>query len=194
MIERITEEFYLKGESFNDFLKVGTEEEQQRFQLYYRRLDKKFAPEEFLIELKHPINLLMLATTWCWDSQTNVPVFVRIAEHSPNVNLSIYNKDLYPFLIDRINDGEKVPQALIFSKDYYYLDRWVERSTLGYQIYAEVRKEYGWDKNVFDDFLKGYRKKYLKQQKELETALLQEIRTLFNRTDAIQASTTRFFQ
>jgi len=136
----------------------------------------------------------MLATTWCWDSQTNVPVFVKIAEHSPNVNLSIYNKDLYPFLIDRINDGEKVPQALIFSKDYYYLDRWVERTTLGYQIYAEVRKEYGWDKSVFDDFLKGYRKRYLKQQKELETALLQEIRTLFFRTDAIQAASFRFFQ
>lgn len=194
MLERITEEFYQTGNSLDDFLKEGTEEEQKRFRLYYRKLEKKFSPGEFRIDINSPVNLLVIATTWCWDSQTNVPVFVRIAENSPNINLKIFNKDQYPFLIDRINGGEKVPQVLMFSKDLYFLDRWVERTTQAYKLYAEVRQEIGWDNSVKDEFLKDYRKRYLKQQKDLELALIQEIRTLLARTDAIQASTSRFFQ
>lgn len=194
MLDRLTEEFYETGDSFDTFLKSGKEDEEQRFTLYYRRLGKNFSPQAFRIDLNYPINLLLLATTWCWDSKTNVPVFVRIAENSPNINLKIFNKDRYPFLIDRINDGEKVPQLLVFSKDFFYLDRWVERSTLTYQLYGDVRKEYGWDKSVSEAFLKEYRKRYLKQQKKFEKALIQEIRTLLIRTDAIQAATARFFK
>ena len=194
MLERITEEFYQTGNSFDEFLQAGTEDEQERINLYYRRLDKKFTSEDLRIDLTHPVNLLVIATTWCWDSKTNIPVFVRIAEHSPNINLKIFNKELYPFLVDRINGGEKIPQVLVFSKDYHYLDRWVERSTSGYQLYGDVRKEYGWDESVSEQFLKEYRKKFLKQQKELENALIQEVRTLLTRVDAIQAATGRFFK
>lgn len=194
MLERITEEFYQTGGSFDEFLQSGKEDEQERFRLYYRRLEKKFSSEEFRIDLEFPVNLLVIATTWCWDSQTNIPILVRIVEQSPNINLRFFNKDQYPFLIDRINDGEKVPQALIFSQDYQYLDRWVERTTLGYQLYGDVRKEYGWDESVSEEFLKEYRKRYLKQQKNLEYALIQEFRTLLNRTNAIQAATGRFFK
>lgn len=194
MLEQITEEFYQTGTSFEGFLQAGTEDEQERINLYYRRLDKKFTPEDFEIVLTHPVNLLVIATTWCWDSKTNVPVFVKLADQNPKINLKIFNKDHYPFLADRINGGEKVPQVLIFSKDFRYLDRWVERSTAGYQLYGEVRKEYGWDESVSDQFLKEYRKRFLKQQKDLEFSLIQEIRTLLTRADAIQAATGRFYK
>ncbi|MFX1284587.1 MAG: thioredoxin family protein [Promethearchaeota archaeon] len=194
MLDRITQEFYETGISFEDFLKSGTEDEQQRISLYHRRLVNKFSPDDFRIDLNYPVNLLLIATTWCWDSITNVPALVKIAEHSPNVNLKIFNKDHYPFLVERINGGEKIPQVLVFSKDFYYLDRWVERTTMGYQLYSDVRKEYGWDESVSDDFLKEYRKRFLKNQKKLEEALLQEIRALLKRTDTIQAATARHFK
>jgi len=194
LLERITEEFYQTGVSFDEFLQLGTEDEQERISLYHRRLEKKFSPEEFRIDLTYPVNLLVIATTWCWDSKTNVPVFVRVAEHSPNVNLKIFNKDQYPFLADKINGVEKIPQVLVFSKDYYYLDRWVERTTSGYRLYGDVRKEYGWDESVSEQFLKEYRKKFLKQQKKLESDLIQEVRILLTRMDAIQAATGRFFK
>ncbi|UCE12155.1 MAG: thioredoxin family protein [Candidatus Heimdallarchaeota archaeon] len=194
MLERITKEFFQTGKSFNGFLESGTEDEQERFRLYYERLGKKLSPEDYRIELTYPVHLLLFATTWCWDSKTNVPVLVRIAENSPNISLKIVNKDYYPFLIDKINGGEKVPQLLIFSKDFFYLDRWVERPTSGYRLYADVRKEYGWDKSVSDAFLKDYRKRFLKQQKELAIDLIHEIKTLLLRADAIQAATARFFQ
>ena len=194
MLYRITKEFYETGVSFDDFLKSGTEDEQQRIGLYYRRLENKFSPDDFRIDLNYPVNLLVIASTWCWDAKTNVPSFVRISEKSSNVNLKIFIKEQYPFLLDRINGEERIPQVLVFSKDFYYLDRWVERTTMGYQLYSDVRKEYGWDKSVFDDFLKEYRKRFLKKQKELVMALLQEVRTLLLRTDAIQAATGRFFK
>jgi len=193
LLERITKEFYQTGTSFDEFLQSGTEEEQDRMKLYYQRLTKNFPSEKFRIDLTHPVYLLVVATTWCWDSKTNVPVFVRIAEQSPNVNLKIFNKDQYPFLVDKINRGEKIPQVLVFSQDFHYLDRWVERTTSGYQLYGAVRKEYGWDENE-EQFLKEYRKRYLKQQKRLESDLIHEIKTLFTRVDAIQAATGRFFK
>ncbi|MHA1214748.1 MAG: thioredoxin family protein [Candidatus Hodarchaeales archaeon] len=188
MIERITETFFKRGMTFEEFIKEGTKDEQDRFKLYYRKAEKKFSSEEFKIDLENEVNLLLLATPWCWDSQTNVPILVRIAENSPKINLSIFNKDNYPFLIDKINGGEKVPQLLVFSADYYYLDRWVERSTKTYQLYGELRKELGWDTK---EFVKEYRKRFLKVQKELEESLIQEIKDLLIRADAIQNATAR---
>ncbi|MHA1975235.1 MAG: thioredoxin family protein [Candidatus Hodarchaeales archaeon] len=188
MIERITHSFFQKGMIFEEFIQEGTKDERERFQLYYRKVEKKFSPEQLRIKLENEVNLLLLATPWCWDSQTNVPIIVRIAENSPKINLSIFNKDKYPFLIDKINGGEKVPQLLFFSKDYYYLDRWVERPTKTYQLYGELRKELGWES---EGFVKEYRKRFLKIQKELEESLIEEIKTLSVRADAIQNATGR---
>ena len=134
----------------------------------------------------------MAATTWCWDSQTNVPLLIRIAEHNPNINVKIFNKDKLPFIIDQINDGAKVPQALIFSKDFYYIDRWVEKTTLAYKLFTKVYDEFGWDKEKKDEFIKEYRKRFLKQQTEIGKALIKEMRYILERIDSIQASTERF--
>ncbi|MFX0172526.1 MAG: thioredoxin family protein [Candidatus Hodarchaeota archaeon] len=191
MLERFTENFFLTGRSFNEFLENATEDEKGRYQKYYDRSEKKFSPEDYKIDLEHPINLLVVGTTWCWDSQTHIPIIVRIAENNPKINLRIFNKDQYPFLISKINGGEKVPQVLVLTQDFYYLDRWVERSTLAYQLVAELRKNIGWDKDKSKEFTKEFRKQFLKDQKKMEEAFIQEIRTLLIRTDAIQGTTTR---
>ena len=191
MIERITKEFYETGLTFEEFIKEGTTEEEDRMKLYYRKSENKFEKHEFQINTKYPVKLMVLATPWCWDSQTNVPILVRIAENSPNISLKIFNKDKYPFLISKINGAEKIPQILVFTRDFYYLDRWVERTTRGYQLYGQVREELGWkiDKH---DFTKEYRKRYLKIQKELEKFFIEDIHKLMKRADAIQMSTGRF--
>jgi hypothetical protein len=111
MLDRITEEFYNTGHSFDEFLESATDDERKRTQLYYTKCEKTFSPEDYRIELKHPVNLLVVGTTWCWDSQTHIPILVRIAERNPKINLRIFNKDQYPFLINKINGGEKVPQV-----------------------------------------------------------------------------------
>ncbi len=191
-MQRITDKFFNSGVTFHEFIKAGSEEEQDRFLLYYRKSEKKFAPDEYRIDLNHQVNLILLATTWCWDSQTNVPIIERIAEHSPKVEMKIFNKDDYPFLAEVINGGEKVPQLLIFTKDFYYIDRWVERSTKTYELYAETRKELGWNPENKQEFSKEYRKRYLKNQRELEASVIEEIHTFLKRADMIQASTARF--
>lgn len=191
MMDQITKEFFQTGQSFEDFVKEGTTDEQNRFQLYYDKRAEDISPEEYKIDLVFPVNIVVAATTWCWDSQTNVPILVRIAEHNPKINLTIFNKDRFPFIIDRINKGEKVPQALIYSEDFYYIDRWVERTTYAYKLFAEVYEELGWDTEKKSEFIKEYRKRYLKQQKEINLELIQEIKSILKRTDAIQASTMR---
>jgi hypothetical protein len=173
MMDQITKEFFQTGQSFEDFVKEGTPDEQKRSQRYYDKSAKDISPEEYKIDLVFPVNIVIAATTWCWDSQTNVPILVRIAEHNPKINLTIFNKDRFPFIIDRINNGEKVPQALIYSKDFYYLDRWVERTTYAYKLFAEVYEELGWDKEKKNEFIKEYRKRYLKQHKEINLAVIE---------------------
>ena len=192
MLEKISKEFYESGTTFDEFLKEGTEDEAKRTQLYYSKSAKNFTPEELQIDIEHPINLMLVATTWCWDSQTNVPIIVHLADQNPNINLRIFNKDKYPFLIDKINGGEKVPQLLFYTKDFYYLDRWVERSTPGYKLYADLRKEHGWKEENKSEFVKQYRTEFLRQQKSLEQAVLDEIQTMLQRADEIQRSTSRF--
>ncbi|MHA1513122.1 MAG: thioredoxin family protein [Candidatus Hodarchaeales archaeon] len=192
MLEKISKEFYDSGTTFDEFLKEGTEDEAKRTQLYYSKSAKNFTPEELQIGIEHPINLMLVATTWCWDSQTNVPLIVHLADQNPKLNLKIFNKDKYPFLVDKINGGEKVPQLLLYTKDFYYLDRWVERSTPGYKLYANLRKEYGWKEENKSEFVKQYRKEFIRQQKSLERAVLEEIHILLQRADEIQKSTSRF--
>ena len=192
MLEKISKEFYESGTTFDEFLKEGTEDEAKRTQLYYSKSVMNFTPEELRIDIEHPINLMLVATTWCWDSQTNVPIIVHLADQNPNINLRIFNKDKYPFLIDKINGGEKVPQLLFYTKDFYYLDRWVERSTPGYKLYADLRKEHGWKEENKSEFVKQYRNEFLRQQKSLERAVLDEIQTMLQRADEIQRSTSRF--
>ncbi len=177
--------------SFEDFLKDATEDDRKRFLYYHDKSAKKHSPEFFRIELKYPINLLVLATTWCWDSQTNVPILTHIAEQSPNINMTLMNKDHLPFMVTKVNNGEKVPQVLVFTEDFHYLDRWVERSTRAYLLYAEYRKKYGWSEETKDEFVKQYRKAFLKHQIEIEESVVNEIRTLLTRADAISASSPR---
>ena len=192
MIDRITQQFFDSGKTFEEFLEDASEDEAKRFTLYHRKIGNKFLPESLRIDTDYVINLVVVATTWCWDSQTNVPVLVHIANQSPNINLRIFNKDNLPFLVSKINNGEKVPQVLVFTKDFYYLDRWVERSTKTYELYAKFRQEFGWKEETEKEFLIGYRKAFLKNQKEIEESVIDEIRILLKRADLISASTSRF--
>jgi len=111
MIDRITEEFFDSGKAFDEFLKDATEDEAKRFQRYYDKSAERFTADQFRIDVDYLINLLVAATPWCWDSQTNLPILVHIANNSPNINLKIFNKDEYPFLVTKVNNGEKAYRA-----------------------------------------------------------------------------------
>jgi hypothetical protein len=192
VIDRITQQFFDSGKSFEEFLEEATEDEAKRFALYYKRSGEFFPPESLRIDTDYEINLVVAATTWCWDSQTNVPILVHMANNSPNINLRIFNKDNLPFLVSKINNGEKVPQVLVYTKDFYYLDRWVERSTKTYELYAEIRKKIGWEEETENKFIQEYRKSFLKIQKELGQSVIDEITVLLKRAAFISASTSRF--
>lgn len=192
MIDRITQQFFDSGKSFEEFLDDATEDEAKRFALYYKKVGKFFPLESLRIDTDYEINLVVAATTWCWDSQTNVPILVHIANNSPNINLRIFNKDNLPFLVSKINNGEKVPQVLVYTKDFYYLDRWVERSTKTYALYAEIRKKIGWKEETENEFVREYRKAFLRIQKELGQSVIDEITVLLKRASLISASTSRF--
>jgi len=85
MLEKISKEFYETGKTFDEFLKEGTDDEAKRTQLYFSKMTKNITPEEFRINLEHPINLMLVATTWCWDSQTNAPGIAHLANQNQNI-------------------------------------------------------------------------------------------------------------
>lgn len=190
--EKISEDFFNSGLSFEEYLASERmkPEEYKQTKLYYERTAKFFSPEELTITSENPINLVAFVATWCWDCKANLPTIVKISENSPNINLKLFIKEDLPF-IPKINGGEKVPQINIYSKDFFLIDRWVERSTKNYQLYSNLRKEYGWEKENFNEFAKAYRGTFLKNQKEYIEAVIDEFRILIERADAIQGATGR---
>jgi hypothetical protein len=194
VFDRITEEFFQTGLSYPEFTTTGTEDEQKRISLYFRRTENDFSPEEYHVDLTHPVNLIAAATTWCWDCHNFLPLLVRIADYNLNINVKFFNKDHYPFLVVKTNKTEKVPQILFFAKDFYYITRWVERPTIAYQLYAKVHREIGWDKSVSSEFTREYHKQFLRKRKEFGKAFLQEMEQLLYRVDFIQASSPRLFR
>ncbi|MFX1513073.1 MAG: thioredoxin family protein [Promethearchaeota archaeon] len=198
-MEKITEEFFNTGMSFNDYLdRMETEDDKKRTKRYHDRITKNFTPKQLKIDIENQLHLVVIVATWCWDCKANVPVFERIVENSPNLAIKYFIKEelqedpIHKKLLSKINGSERIPQLLIFSKDFYFIDRWVERSTKTYQLYIEYRNRYGWEKENKDVFIREYRKAYLRMQKKIEETVIDEVHRMLRKANIISDATYRY--
>jgi hypothetical protein len=98
MIDKIPEEFFNKGITFQDYLNRMDPETRKLTETYYNRVTRRFTPEELNIDLQFPINLVGVVATWCFDCHVNIPILTRIAEFSPNVTLKLFIKEETPIV------------------------------------------------------------------------------------------------
>ena len=69
MMDKIHEEFFNKGISFQDYLNQMDPQTRKLTETYYSRVTRRFTPEELKIDLQFPVNLVGVVATWCFDCQ-----------------------------------------------------------------------------------------------------------------------------
>ncbi len=89
------------------------------------------------------INLLVLSGVWCGDCVRQGPIFYRLANAAPRLELRFLDRDQHPELADllRINGARKVPVALFLSEDCFEVARFGDRPLSVYR--AKAAREVG---------------------------------------------------
>lgn len=184
-------EFFEKGLTFNNYLnKIEKEENKKRHEIYYRRakIDEELKTQ--LSELTWQIKIVVIAADWCWDCQTNVPVIAKLSEFSDKIDIRFFKKEDFSDYLLKTNGGEKVPFVMIFSKDGHFINSWVEKSSLAYKLYADIRKELGWQIEK-GKFYREYRQRFLKMQKDLNRATIEELIDILIKSEYIMRGSPR---
>ena len=181
------------GLSFNEWLDTTEESIKEKTKRYYEKIYMMVVSEyksRITISSEFKINILAVIQDNCWDCQFYLPVLARLAENEPNINLKIFRKDnpIIESLLEPVNGGMKTPYVLFYSIDGYYIDRWVERPTIVYELYAKIKRELGFDNQ---EFYKEYRKAFLKDQEIFYRAAAEELALKICRANAIQGTSKR---
>jgi hypothetical protein len=138
---------------------------------------------------QYRINILALVLDGCWDCQFYIPVLQRLAENNPFIDFRILRAGEHSDIHLPSNGGKKSPYVMFYSQDGYYIDNWVERPTIVYSLYANLRKDFGFENK--DLFIKEYRKAFLKDQETFYRAAAEELSQKICRANAIQGTSKR---
>jgi hypothetical protein len=130
--------------------------------VYRKSVTPEWAIEE-LEALGRQWNLLVISEDWCGDASNLVPIFARLAEASPRVDLRIVKRDEHPDLMDLYltNSSRSIPIVVIMDEGFRPLGRWgprpadlqrfvIAEKRAGKQaapeIYKETRRWYAMDR------------------------------------------------
>lgn len=72
---------------------------------------------------------VILVESWCGDAAQNLPVFFKIAETNPNVNLRVLLRDDNPTVMDQYltNGSKSIPKLICVDENFYELGTWGPR-------------------------------------------------------------------
>ena len=185
-------ERFEKGFSFQDWLEKLDDVTKDKVSRYYDKIYMMVVSEfKEKLSCDYKVNILALVDNHCWDCQFYVPVLVRLAENNPNIQVKLLlvqeNSDIH----QTTNGGKKSPYIMFYSQDGYLVDTWIERPTIVYQLYANLRKEYGFTPENKEIFLKEYRKAFLKDQETFFRAAGDELSQIICWVNAIQGTSAR---
>jgi thiol-disulfide isomerase/thioredoxin len=88
----LTEQKFSQGMStqqYIDQIKVN----KQPFQDIYDAIKIPAASKEFFNSLEEPIKLAVFTADWCGDAMSTTPVILNLAEHSPKISVTVFNRD-----------------------------------------------------------------------------------------------------
>ena len=183
---------FSKGISFIDWVNgldsVSKEKVTKYYEKIYMMIVSEFK-EKLNCDLK--VNILALVDNSCWDCQFYIPVLARLTENNPNIELKLLLVKDSSDIHNPTNGGKKSPYVMFYSVDGFLVDTWVERPTIVYQLYANLRKEIGFDDSRKDEFLREYRKAFFKDQETFYRAAADELSQKICRVSAIQGTSKR---
>lgn len=182
------------GFNLEDWLSTMNETYRDRTERYAKKISQ-IVPEykeKIKVDARYKVHILALVEDHCWDCQFYTPMLSKLVEKVENVSLSLLRPTddvvVKHKFHETTNGGLKTPFVLFYSMDGYYIDRWVERPTIVYKLYGELRQEFGWEGKEFNI---AYRKKFLKNQETYYQAAAEELVQKINRASAIQSTSRR---
>ncbi len=176
----ITEEF-VKQQGMNAELYLNKVDQKYK-ERWQKKLDKvKFTEQqqEFLSRKLPTINIVVISADWCGDCQNGVPILIKIAEKNHAIKLHIIDRDSNIEMLENYltAGAKKVPMTLFMDKEFNEITRWVERSTLAYEIRYRAKAEaIQNNSNEYTDILRALLKEnsnkmFEENQKEIIKAL-----------------------
>ncbi len=146
----ITQKDISKSISFNDYFQLvenlakqgeTTGENQNEALINYtklnfsrmKRLIKTTPISEEVIStvecLNDKLTWIILTESWCGDAAQNIPVFAKIAEANPNINLRILLRDQNIDLMNQYltNGGQAIPKLICVDENLNELGTWGPR-------------------------------------------------------------------
>ena len=123
---------------WDDYLATAQPAHLERWQAALERTQLTPAQAHLLGTFTRRINLLVLSGTWCGDCVRQGPMFYRLAQAAPLIDLRWLDREASPALTDvlRINGAKKVPVAVYLSEDFYEVGRFGDRPLSVYRAKA----------------------------------------------------------
>ncbi|OLS24627.1 MAG: hypothetical protein HeimC3_18990 [Candidatus Heimdallarchaeota archaeon LC_3] len=181
---------YENGLKYIDFVNDAEKEDHiKKYNLYYKRAVLPKYISEFFSGMTYDVKAIIVSAHWCFDCQVTLPIIEKLREASQGkFDYRLFKKEKHMQLLDPTNGGEKIPYVILFSQDGYLIDRWIERPTIIYEYYGELRRKIGWETK---DFYREYRKGYLQKYSEFNNAIVSDLLDKFKRANAIMSTSPR---
>ena len=178
MCKKITEEFVKRhGLTYEEYVNQLEPAFQRRYQRSYQKVALSEEQINFLKLPSRPVRAIVFTTKTCTDSVSAVPIMKKIQEHGTFIDLRVIDINKGDQEVEEVfenyttNGDKRVPVIITLSEDYYEINRWVERSALGYKLYYESKR----NAKDTDDFYKKVRMAFSENWGEIQNDSLQEI-------------------
>lgn len=132
-----------EAQPWDEYLAASSPEHRQRWLDALERTYLTIEQAAVLGSFTRKLNLLVLSGVWCGDCVRQGPIFYRLAEAAPSIDLRLVDREASEELTDllRINGAKKVPVAVYLSEDFFEVGRFGDRLLTVYR--AKAARELG---------------------------------------------------
>lgn len=109
------------GLEYDEFLgKFGTESQQSKWDFSLSAAVLNSEQETLLSGFVREINVICMAGAWCGDCVEHCPIFHKISQSIPNMNLRFVDRDQIEELNNRLRvcGAARVPQSVLMSEEF----------------------------------------------------------------------------
>lgn len=128
-----------KSLAYDAFLeKTGSPVHRDRWRAVYDQTRLSPEQRDLLAGFTRQMNVFCLAGAWCGDCVSQCPIFQRIAEVNPLINLRFLDRDEDVAIRTElaVNGGQRVPVVVFLSEDFYECSRYGDRTLSTYRRMA----------------------------------------------------------
>ncbi len=112
--------YFDKGLSFSDYIKSGSESQQENWINADKRISLRPEQVSLLASFSRHMPVLVISGMWCGDCAQQVPIFRHFADASKNIELRIIDRDKGIELSNmvKICGGNRVPTVIFMNEEF----------------------------------------------------------------------------